>query len=258
MKNRLKKLSEYFKKQSFSKKVQIIVAAFMTMVFLIAVPVAAWFSYQRKMITMAKINSPAKLTLMSGHREDIIEFKLSGIDVGEGVAGSKDFVFGVEGKDISNYKLQLAHTTNINFDYSIYRAIEDDTNGTVRYTTADGSTVKYIKADLVLGDNSGTFVGERINGDTTGGRLIGTANYENKSYKGTDQLQDFAQPLYWQTGVINSKATYNGKTYNDYLGETCRSDKEFLNYYVLHIDWDENVVNDKETDLIYITAQVSK
>ena len=28
----------------------------------------------------------------------------------------------------------------------------------------------------------------------------------------------------------------------------------YVNYYILHISWDENVKNNKETDMIYIMA----
>ena len=257
MNKRITKLFERFNKQSRSKKIQMVIAIVLTIAVLIAAPTLAWFSYQRKMITMSKINSPAKLTLMSGHREDIIQFKLSGIDVGEGVAGSEDFVFSVEGKDISKYKLQLAHTTNIGFNYTIYRAIENSATGTVRYTTEDGSTVKYVVADFVLGNNGTSTAGTAINEITSRERIIGTDGYEKKSYSDDDELQDFAEPVYWQTGIIDASATYSGNSYNDYLGETGK-DKEFLNYFILHVEWDENVTNDKETDIIYITAQVHK
>ncbi len=257
MKGNLIKAFEQFNKQSRSKKIQLIIALMLTIVVLITAPTLAWYSYQRRMITMSKINSPAKLTLKSGHREDIIQFKLSGIDVGEGEAGSEDFIFSVAGKDINKYKLQLAYTTNIGFNYSIYRAIENDAAGTVRYTAEDGSTVKYVKADFVLGNNGTNTAGTVINETTSNGRKIGTDGYENKSYNAGDERQDFAKPVYWQTGIIDSAAEYSGTSYNDYCGETGK-DKEFLNYYVLHVEWDDSVTNDKETDIIYITAQVHK
>ena len=43
--------------------------------------------------------------------------------------------------------------------------------------------------------------------------------------------------------------------------EDRRSNKEFLNYYILEVSWaralanDPNLTNSKETDMIYITAK---
>ena len=119
MKHILTKIKSSYEKLSPSKKVQLILASIATTILMIAAPTSAWFMHQRKVATVAKINSPAKLTLKSGAHEDIIQFQMSGINVGNGTAGYKDFVFSVEGEDKSDYYIQLAHTTNINFSYDI-------------------------------------------------------------------------------------------------------------------------------------------
>lgn len=45
---------------------------------------------------------------------------MADIDVEDG--NYKDFVFGIGGADVQQYQIQLAHTTNIPFEYEIYRA----------------------------------------------------------------------------------------------------------------------------------------
>ena len=110
----IKSLIDNYKKLHIKDKVKLIVAFTFTLELLISLPTFAWFSQKKQIATMAKVDSPAKLSLKAGAREDIINFKMSGIDVTKG--NSKDFVFCIEGEDISYYNIQLAHTTNINFN----------------------------------------------------------------------------------------------------------------------------------------------
>ena len=86
-------------KKTLSKKISIVLSATLTIILLVTT-VYAWFSNKKQVATIAKINSPAKLSLKAGNQEDIINFKMSGIDVTKG--NSKDFVFCVEGEDITN------------------------------------------------------------------------------------------------------------------------------------------------------------
>lgn len=254
MNDNKKSLKTKYSDRPRSKKVQLILALVFTVTLMITIPVLAWFSHQRNIATMAKINSPASLNLKAGHEEDIIQLKLSGINVGdENTSGSKDFVFSVEGKDVSGYKLQLAHTTNIKFTYSIYKAIELAANedGAVKYVTANEEDIYYRKTIALAGSY--------VNNTTKNSRTIGNNQYTDKSYTNGESIQDFAEPLYWQvTSAINPKEIYEGTTsYNAYSGVSGK-DKEFLNYYVLHVEWDASVINDKETDIVYITAKVQK
>ena len=164
-----------YKKLHIKDKIKLLVAFTLTLVVLISVPTYAWFSQQKQIATMAKVDSPAKLSLKAGAREDIINFKMAGIDVTKG--NSKDFVFCVEGEDISFYNIQLAHTTNINFTYTIYQAKEAETG--VEYVRAsDSNPVYYQKAGEPL---SGDFVNDTY--DEKSGRNVGNTQYEDQSYK---------------------------------------------------------------------------
>ena len=250
-----------------SDKVQLAVAFFLTAVIVISIPVLAWFAYQRRIATVAKINSPAKLSIKSGYAEDIINFKVSGINVGNGeTAGYRDFVFCVEGEDVSSYNLQIARTTNINFNYTLYKAhsvapgseiatdvLYEDSNKIDRY---------YRCFDEFVDNSQSAAYGGYINkNDAITQRNIGTNHYSEKSYELTDSLQRYAEPIYWQTKspVVAKDTDASGGSFDEYESFYHKVDEnKFLNFYVLRVSWNAGAVsNDKETDLIYITAQVN-
>ena len=242
----MKKLSEYFSNLDKKNRIMLLFALLLTVAMIIAIPVLAWFSDQRKMATMAKIDSPAKLSLKSGAKEDIVQFKMSGIDVNQ--PSPKYFVFCVEGEDISSYNIQLAHTTNINFSYSIYKATESVSETSVEYVKTDTTKVYYAKAGSPL---PGVFINASQDTVDTS-RWIGNVNYEASSYDNEndpDARQKFAEPLYWQTStpIQAQDAEYDDDS----------EDGSFRNYYVLEVSWGEDVVNDKETDMVYLTVQVA-
>ncbi len=267
MKNTKQKFNELPK----SKKIQLVLASMLTITTMIAAPVFAWFANQREVATMAKINSPAKLTIKAGHAEDVIQFQMSGINVGnEGKAGEEYFVFCVEGEDIANYNLQIAHTTNLPFFYTLYKAHEDDANGTVEYKDVLGGTHMYTIAEEFIDDSNGAsrgVYGGYINDSGNAERLIADSNYIDKSYdnrdyeltNGNTHIQYYAEPIYWQTKapIYATWVDANSVQYNDYGAND--PDNRFRNYYVLKVSWMAGAFpdgNDKETDLIYITAQV--
>lgn len=235
---------EKYKKLRTKEKIKLVIAMAVTITFLVAAPTLAWFSYQKKIATMAKIDSPAKLSLKAGAGEDIINFKMSGIDTQDG--SPQDFVFCVEGEDISHYNIQLAHTTNINFTYSIYRARETESTSGIQYTKASGGDpIYYEKVGNAMSISA-------INGtaDNFSTRTLGTDRYEEPSYKSSDVRQRFAEPLYWQTA---SPILANNEDFDEFYDD----ESAFRNYYVLEVSWGPDVTNDKETDMIYLTAQVA-
>ena len=259
----IKSIKKQWNKFRTNEKIQIASALILTLVIIIAIPVLAWFAHQRRIATMARINSPAKLSIKSGYAEDIINFKVAGINVEKG--NSKDFVFCVEGEDVSSYDIQIARTTNINFEYTLYKAhsvatgsevatdvLYEDSNKTARY---------YRKSDVCLDDATARAYGGYINkNENITQRRIGTNLYSEKSYNTGDSLQRYAEPLYWQTkSPIIAKATDSaGVSFDEYNSFYHKSDEnKFLNFYILHVSWSSGeVANDKETDIIYITAQV--
>ena len=243
----MNKLKEKFIILQKSKKIQLIFAVLLTFVVLVAAPTLAWFSYKRQIATMAKINSPAKLTIKSGHNDDIIQFEMKGIDVSsENSTRTEYFVFCVEGEDIATYNLQIAHTTNIPFTYTLYKAHES-AGGTIKYEGADGTTYHYALAEQFYDDSSyaarGVY-GGYINDSGNSNRTIADSNYTEKSYdtanyntlgSGT-HVQRYAEPIYWQTkeAIHSNWVDTNEIQYNKYGSND--SDNRFLNYYVLKLE----------------------
>ncbi len=267
------------------QKIQLFLAALFTASIIVIAPSLAWFSYQKEMAVSTKINSPATLEIKSGGHagaeQDIINFELSDIDTESKSyphyeeSGTtyyyKDYVFCVKGKAISAYDLQIAHTTNIAFKYQVFRAIQDDTYGTIQYVSKDKSVTQMYRLARVKLDVSGNVVtqdsavvyedystpidGRYINNANSDGRTLANSSLTARSYDtDTDTYQVFANPVYWLKRDIPV-----------YTEE--KTDDGFTHSYVLRISWvmksnnddvnDLDVVqNNKETDMIYITAAV--
>lgn len=273
------------------QKMQLIAALIMTVLLIIGMPTFAWFSYQNEMAVSTKIDSPATLEIKSGghpgEEQAIINFELSDIDTEDSTYNQytkdgvtyyyKDFVFCVKGKSLSSYDLQLAHTTNIAFKYEIYSAIADD-NGDILYMPKDNNAAnsqRYRLAriktdangDAVLDDNDEAIYedynvpldGEYANAEIVGNRVVVNDSLKGRSYDvgdGGDNVQKYANPAYWiKRGIV--------------VHSIQKQDGGFTHPYVLRISWimsasiddaareeDLNIVqNNKETDMIYITAK---
>ena len=284
-------LREKIEAMDKAQKIQLIAALIMTVLLIISMPTFAWFSYQNEMAVSTKIDSPATLEIKSGghpgEEQAIINFELSDIDTEDSTYNHytkdgvtyyyNDFVFCVKGKSLSSYDLQLAHTTNIAFKYEIYSAIADD-NGDILYMPKDNNAAnsqRYRLAriktdtngDAVLDNNDEAIYedydvpldGEYANATIVGNRVVVNDSLKGRSYDvGTngDNVQQYANPAYWiKRGIV--------------VHSIQKQDGGFTHPYVLRISWimstsiddeareeDLNIVqNNKETDMIYITAK---
>lgn len=284
-------LKEKIEAMDKAQKMQLLVAFVMTVLLVIAMPTYAWFSYQNEMAVSTKIDSPATLEIKSGghpgEEQAIINFELSDIDTEDSTYNHytkdgvtyyyKDFVFCVKGKSLSFYDLQLAHTTNIAFKYEIYSAVADD-NGDILYMPKDNNAAnsqRYRLAriktdtngDAVLDNNDEAIYedydvpldGAYANATIVGNRVVVNDSLKRRSYDvGTngDNVQQYANPAYWiKRGIV--------------VHSIQKQDGGFTHSYVLRISWimstsiddeareeDLNIVqNNKETDMIYITAK---
>lgn len=204
--------------------------ALLSMSLLIAIPTLAWFYYNRSMQSVAMIKIPDDLTIGEGDMKPSLEIDLSQIDVTEGT--EKNIVFCVYSKLNKNYNLQLAHTTNIGFQYQIFKATKSK-SGIIEDNNGDGYEEN--------GPLTGTYINKNDNG-------IADNAYHSITYPKGDTsyqyVQANAEPLYWKTSEsIGFPATSNE---NDY----------YVNYYILKISWDGlNLTNNKETDMIYLMAE---
>lgn len=205
------------------------------LVFAGLVTVYAWFTNQRKLATVTRVNAPSALVIGAGAKESSMNIDIGSINV-EDESGKKDFVFSVySDNSVENYKLQLAHTTNIGFVYTIYKADES--------TSSQGiDSVEYI-------DESGNAHYYTKNGDALSGSYlnpngkIADRSLHGKSYGGYNEVQKNAEPLYWQT--------------TNEIQPTKNNLSGFLDYYILEIRWNEDVSNNKETDMVYLTAGIA-
>ena len=201
------------------RAVAVVVAA----LALLVVPVLAWLYMQRSMETITKINMPYSLFIGAGDAKPIQQLELSDIDVSGG-AGAKDVVFCVYGtKKEKKYYLQMAHTTNIGFNYEIYGASRDEKGD-----------INYLGKQYKIGKNlSGKYLNKNTNGHATDA-------YHETTYKKYENVQTAAEPLYWKTDD------------KEILPKEQDDTKYYVNYYVLRISWNATVQNNKETDMIYL------
>lgn len=215
------------------KKVWAVSAVVMALIAFVTVPVFAWLYIQRSMETMTKINIPYALRLGAGNTRPIQELELSNIDV-SGEQKYKDIVFCVysdqEGRE---YDLQLAHTGNIGFTYTIYHA-----------TRKPDGEISYLGENYSMG---AALEGRYLN--MSSDNRTATAQYHEKTYGGYNNVQNLAEPLYWKTTtkqiLSKDKSAVSKQDKGTY----------YVDYYVLRISWDKSVQNNKETDMIYIMTR---
>lgn len=221
----IKKIKKAIKKMSTKQKVQLIVALTVTVAFFATATTLAWFSYQRRIAKLMKIDSPNVLYLNSAHREDAINFEVKGINAEEKIVDDydnvvlydnsgnvdmengeeknithKDYVFNVTGEAVDTFTIQLAYTTNNPFSYELYAANE--------YTAAQAESLKVAGNEAVL-------VEYKLSQTTL--------NPELPAITGTQYNLGVTPPnsLYYKidTACSDAKAT-NGKYTGRYLNKT--------------------------------------
>ena len=146
------------------QKILFITAGLLTIALCVSIPVYAWFTRERKAAEMFKVEYPNSLYINAAHREDRIYFDLDGIDVNNYIM-DKDgniiykyyrgdteitqaqynedptgctkvaqkttkyrYVFAVSGDNTTKFTLQMAHTNNNMFSYTVYAATQYDTS----------------------------------------------------------------------------------------------------------------------------------
>ena len=203
-------------KKHFSVKLRYLVLFLILLALLLAaVGTVAWMRYIRSLQTVTMVQV-TNLSLV-GPDDNTLAIDLGDLDVSTG--NSKDYAFGVNSVNLDTCTIQLAHTTNIPFTYKIYKA------------TKNGNSFTYTASDLVNGsylnknDNDVAFQGDND---------YFTSTYEKKegiSYS----VQKNAAPLYWQSGDVDIN-------------------KDGITYFILKVIWGDNLSNNKETDMVYLTV----
>lgn len=252
--------------KSFVMKKILPAAAFvLAMMFIISIPVFSWFFTQQKLAAYAPVSTPQSLYIGAGHIEfegetyygdvaeedqfeDIRYLYLSGIDVDNNI-DHYDYVFCVYGKAVGNYKIQLAYTTNNQFSYEIYNAVESNStsSGAVAYTTHGEEPATYYYT-VNGGAIAGTFLNKQtvdVDPDPERTKNADVANSTKHSATygsySSENVSIYAEPIYWQTSS----------------SQTGSARGNFINYYILRVNLNGKNSNDRETDVICIAAKSS-
>ena len=230
------------------KKALKITATVLAIISALLLPTVAWFSYNTKLISYAPISRPEALSIGAGHTdmenknfEDIRYLYFDSIDAKD-EAGFSDYVFCVYGQFISGYKLQLGYTTNNQFTYELYNATEStiSSEGAVMYATHADPPVKYYYS-VNGGVISGTYLNLKTPSDATFPHLADGTIHEihDRTYGKYNNLDQFAEPVYWQTsGIVRGNPT-----------------GYFVHYYILRVRTNGKESNDRETDVLCIAAK---
>lgn len=213
-------------KKHFSIKLRYLVLFLILLALLLAaVGTVAWMRYIRSLqtVTMVQVTD---LSLV-GPDKNTLAIDLGDLDVS--TERSKEYVFGVESVGLETCTIQLAHTTNIPFQYEIYKATKSDASSGGNEVQAAGSYFSY--GEKVKGKDA-----SYLNGATIASQddRFFTSTYEKKegiSYS----VQKNAAPLYWQSGNVDINE--DGTT-----------------YFILKVIWGDNLSNNKETDMVYLTV----
>lgn len=219
---------------------QTLIACAIITIALVVIPTFSWLYYRKSLETITRINRPNALVIGAGDGRPIAELELSDVDI-SGEKQYKDVVFCVYNNVRVSYNLQLAYTTNIGFTYNIFPATKGAGGGNAQVNylgkdyTFDDSTAL---AGTFLNQNASTLLAERDGRyhEITYDRLDGTEG----AY---DNVQANAEPLYWKTSS------------SQMLPETKDDIGDYINYYVLRIQWGEEAWNNKETDMVYLMAE---
>lgn len=214
-------------KKHFSIKLRYLVLFLILLALLLAaVGTVAWMRYIRSLqtVTMVQVTD---LSLVGPGGDKTLAIDLGDLDVS--TERSKEYVFGVESVGLENCTIQLAHTTNIPFQYEIYKATKSDASSGRNEVLAAGSYFSYGEK---VKDKDASY----LNGATIASQddRFFTSTYEKKegiSYS----VQKNAAPLYWQSGNVDIN-------------------KDGTTYFILKVIWGDNLSNNKETDMVYLTV----
>lgn len=214
------------------QKLQLILALIATAVLAVMVGTQAWLTYVRRLETAASVDMP-NLIIQGPDGLDTAPIELGDIDVFKD--RSQQYVFSIVAINATNYRLQLAHTTNIPLTYRIYRAEMKDT------AITPGPDEIPVGEHTYCYDRSKPLSGEYLNLKQSNPQKADDTKL-GASYGNYGNVHQDAKPLYWESKpavqVINT--TYE------------------RHYYVLDVSWNGGLMNNKETDIVYLTVELVK
>ena len=208
----------------------------------------AWLSHERLVAGIAIIDAPQVLYINAGHKEALTYLDMSGINLEDPVK-YKDYVFAVSGEYLSSFKLQLAYTTNNQFSFEIFPANEGgDSSGSDASLTYTAHTGAASEPTYTYYFNTSNKVAMTfLNKDDNASEILAKKNdsYANDTYGSAYDANKYAYPLYEQSTTAGNNDTYLAGN----------SAGDFLKYFVIRVHWPSNRTNDRETDILYISAK---
>lgn len=221
----------------------------------------AWFYNQREMSTVTWIKTPIVLDIGSGKNHDIAYLDMGDIDVESSVNNYKDYVICVYGQPVDNYSLQLAYTTNIAFHYDVYRAAEADASASdvvISYYDKNGKEEAEYFTRLSSYSNpviNGLSMNEIINSGRSASEYqshyLSYGDENGNNVVSTGKVQGFAEPLYFLAQEPDGTKIMKPQG----IAKDSDGNSFFLDYYIIRVSWKEGEVsNNKETDIVYLTA----
>ncbi len=190
---------------------------------LLAGVTAAWFTAsEHRVATLMGVQPPENIDIWEPDREEPLRLDLHYTDADkDGGTVTVKRLFRVNNRGAGGYRLEIAHTTNLeNLDFRLYAASPAaagaaDTVTDKGVTCAYGGEIKLTALNRAAG---------------TGDYYHANGKYHQQNYGSYSQVQEHAEPLYRVSEPITAPP----------------------DYFILEITWTE--VDEKETDIIYLLA----
>lgn len=190
---------------------------------LLAGVTAAWFAAsEHRVATLMGVQPPENIDIWEPDQDEPLRLDLHYTDADKtGGTVTVKRLFRVHNRDAGGYRLEIAHTTNLEkLDFRLYAASQAAA-GAAGTVTDKGVTCAY-------GDEIPLTALNRAAG--TGDYYHATKAYHSLNYGEYSRVQEHAEPLYRISDEITAQPAY----------------------FILEITWTE--VDEKETDLIYLLA----
>lgn len=218
-------------------------AAMVLLILLIIDPAFSWLGLVsgKGLATVTRVETPVLIEIGTSDEGRFEPFDMGKIDVENNELHYQEYVFCVYSKmdPTLEYGLYLAHTTNIGFEYTLYRADQDGESGVI---------VEYLDEEYTKGTE---LTGKYLNLEPGSDLLAKTDDqYYLRTYGSYDNVQEYGVPLYWESDDTMCLSDGDDTVTIEETDYQC-------DYYILRVSWDpEKVVfNRKETDMVYIMAQ---
>ena len=294
----MKKIKTWWKARTKMEKAEVIIALIATIGFTMQVPtVWAWFSNKHEAARFERIDSPNTLFITAAQREDAINLVMDDINIkGEWIGPDgqaipmtyQDYVFSVTGERVDTFTLQLAHTTNNQYQYEIFLADTDKRTVAPENTEVEGRdytaytvTNEYPNEMPITEDNiaANTVLYYRIKKNNNNLPMTLNKNVKTKDgnatetngYDPSDSNKKFNGEYKNGTdgGVANT--SLRSQSYDNYTnveehanalywqctdipGESSTSNEPFYVEFILRVYFNDNSTAFKDTDIVYITA----